>query len=188
MAATRIFAALAAAMPESASSMTRQASAGDAEFFRRAQVDVGIRFAAFDFLAGNNDFEKRRQFVSSEKWARRRADRACGDGEVQVHLPQLLQDWFCRRENIYPAGKEVGRDLSPPSHHFVGRDRETKRLFVKLDGEPVTHSQHVSVVFAAIGNAVFGKQLRVNLVPPRLGVGENAVQIEDYSAERLRHD
>src|SRR5213076_1381503 len=52
----------------------------------------------------------------------------------------------------------------------------------------VTHAQNVSVVFAAIGNAVFDKQLRVNLVPPRLGVGENAVQIEDYSAKRLRHD
>ena len=85
-------------------------------------------------------------------------------------------------------GKEVGRDLSPSLHHFVGRDRETKCLFVKLDGEPVTHAQNVSVVFAAIGNAVFDKQLRVNLVPPRLGVGENVVQIEDYSAKRLRHD
>ena len=65
---------------------------GDAEFFRRAEVDVGIRFAVFDFLAGNNHFEKRRQSMSSEKWARGRADRACGDGEVQVLLPQLLQD------------------------------------------------------------------------------------------------
>src|SRR4029077_13432018 len=161
---------------------------GNAESFRRAQVDVGMRFAVLDFLAGNNDFEKRRQSMPSEKWARGRAHRTCGDGEVQVYLPQLLQDELCRRENIYSAGKEVGRDLSPPSHHFVGRDRETKRLFVKLDGEPVTHSQHVSVVFAAIGNVVFGKQLRVNLVPPRLGVGENAVQIEDNSAKRLRHD
>ena len=52
-------------------------------------------------------------------------------------------------------GKEVGRDLSPSLHHFVGRDRETKCLFVKLDGEPVTHAQNVSVVFAAIPDTRF---------------------------------
>src|SRR5438874_4248272 len=161
---------------------------GYAEFHRRAQVDVGMRFTVFDFLAGNNGFEKRRQSVPSEKRARGRAQGACGDGKVQVHLPQLLQDRSGRRENAYPVGKEVDRDLPPPLHHFVAGHSEAKRLLVKLDGEPVTHSQHVSVVFAAISNAVFGEQLRVNLVPPRLGVGEDAIQIEDHSAERLRHD
>src|SRR6266566_304410 len=63
-----------------------------------------------------------------------------------------------------------------------------KRLFVKLDREPVTHPQHVLVVFATIGDAVFGEQLRINLIPPRLGVGEDAIQVEDHSVERLRHD
>ena len=126
--------------------------------------------------------------MPSEKRARGRAQGACGDGKVQVHLPQLLQDRSCRRENAHPVGKEVDRDLPPPLHHFVARHREAKRLLVKLDGEPVTHSQHVSVVFAAISNAVFGEQFRVNLVPPRLGVGEDAIQIEDHSAERLRHE
>src|SRR5438034_11832818 len=50
------------------------------------------------------------------------------------------------------VGKEVDRDLPPPLHHFVAGHREAKRLLVKLDGEPVTHSQHVSVVFVAISN------------------------------------
>src|SRR5205823_6717293 len=72
---------------------------GYAEFHRRAQVDVGMRFTVFDFLAGNNGFEKRCQSVPSEKWTRRRAYRACGDGEGQVHLPQLLEDRCWRRES-----------------------------------------------------------------------------------------
>src|SRR5439155_25200158 len=101
---------------------------------RRTQVQVGMRFTVFDFLAGNNGFEKRCQSVPSEKWTRRRAHRACGDGEVQVHLPQLLQDRSCRRENIYPATKEILRDLPPPSHHFVAGHSEAKRLLVKLGG------------------------------------------------------
>src|SRR5947207_3142360 len=73
-------------------------------------------------------------------------------------------------------------------HHFVAGHREAKLLLVKLDGEPVTHCQHVSVLFAAISNAMFGEQFRVNLVPPRLGVGEDAIQVEDHSVERLRHE
>ncbi|PYK71568.1 MAG: hypothetical protein DME44_07485 [Verrucomicrobia bacterium] len=99
-----------------------------------------------------------------------------------------MQDRFCRRENIYPVGKKVGRDLAAPSHQFLNRREQAKRFFVKLDGEPVTHPQHVSVVFPAIGDAVCGEQFRVDLVPPRLGVGEDAIQIEDHSAEWLRHD
>ena len=126
--------------------------------------------------------------MPSEKWARGRAHRACGDSEAQVHLPQLLQDRFCRRENIYPIGKEVGRDLSASPHHFVGGNGQAKRLFIKLDRESVAHPEHVSVVFSTIDDAVFGEQFRVDLVPPRLGVGHDAIQIEDDSAELLRHD
>src|SRR5438128_11562109 len=103
---------------------------GYAEFHRRAQVDVGMRFTVFDFLAGNNGFEKRRQSVPSEKRARGRAYRACGDREVQVHLPQLLQNRFCGRENIYPVSKEVGRELAAPSHQFLNRRGQAERLFV----------------------------------------------------------
>jgi hypothetical protein len=44
------------------------------------------------------------------------------------------------------------------------------------------------VVFAAIGDAVFGEQFRVNFVPPQLGIGDNAIQIEDHSAEHRIQD
>src|SRR5437868_8723714 len=60
---------------------------GYAEFHRRAQVDVGMRFTVFDFLAGNNGFERRRQSMPSETWARGRAHGAWGGGGVQVHWP-----------------------------------------------------------------------------------------------------
>src|SRR5437773_3610701 len=45
---------------------------GYAEFHRRAQVDVGMRFTVFDFLASNNGFEKCCQSMPREKWARGR--------------------------------------------------------------------------------------------------------------------
>src|SRR5947199_10372309 len=57
---------------------------GYAEFHRRAQVDVGMWFTVFDFLAGNNGFEKRCESVPSEKWTRERAHGACGAGKVEV--------------------------------------------------------------------------------------------------------
>ena len=34
-----------------------------------AQIDVGVRFAALDFFAGNDDFEEWGEFVTIEKWA-----------------------------------------------------------------------------------------------------------------------
>jgi len=84
-------------------------------------------------------------------------------------------------------GKKFGRDFSPPPHQFFGRCRDAERLFVKLDCETVTHAKHILVIVAAIGNAVFGQQLRVDLVPPRLGVGKNTIQIKNHRAKRLCH-
>jgi hypothetical protein len=55
-----------------------------------------------------------------------------------------------------------------------------KSILVKLDREPVTYSENVSVVLAVITDSMFGEQSRVNLVPARLGVGEHAVEIEDH--------
>jgi hypothetical protein len=55
-----------------------------------------------------------------------------------------------------------------------------KGILVKLDGEPVTHAEDVPVIFAAVTDSIFREQFRVDLVPPRLGVGEYAVEIEDY--------
>src|SRR5439155_2048048 len=37
---------------------------GETEFVRRAQIDVGSGFAAFNFFASNNDFETSGQFMS----------------------------------------------------------------------------------------------------------------------------
>ena len=39
------------------------------------------------------------------------------------------------------------------------------------------------MVFAAISDAVFAQQCRVDLIPPWFGIGEHAVEIEDHSAE-----
>jgi hypothetical protein len=55
-----------------------------------------------------------------------------------------------------------------------------KGILVKLDGEPVTYAEDVSVIFAAISDSMFREQFRVDLVPPRLGVGEYAVEVEDH--------
>ena len=38
-------------------------------------------------------------------------------------------------------------------------------------------------MFATISDAVFGKKLGVNLVPSRLGIGQNTVEIEDDCLE-----
>ena len=43
------------------------------------------------------------------------------------------------------------------------------------------------MVFAAIRNALFAQQFHVDLVPPRLGIGEHAVEIEDHCREWFSH-
>src|SRR6266853_134084 len=45
----------------------------------------------------------------------------------------------------------------------------------------------VSVVFAAIRHAVFGEQFRINLIPPRFGIGKQTVEIKDYCAKNSMH-
>src|SRR5207237_4629021 len=70
---------------------------------------------------------------------------------------------------------------------LAGRHRKAKLLLVKLDPEPITHSEDVAVVFPAISDPVFGQQRRVNFIPPRLGIGKHAIEVEDHSAERLRY-
>ena len=102
---------------------------------------------------------------------------------MQFHLPQFLQHFFDVRKQADPIGKELCRDLTATPHHFLSRHGQAKCFLVKLDREPVADSDHVLVVFAAIRHAVFGEQFRVDLVPPRLGVGEHAVKIEDYGAK-----
>src|SRR5262249_7465591 len=60
-------------------------------------------------------------------------------------------------------------------------------VLVKLDCESVTHAENILVVFPAITNSMFGQQFRIDLVPPRLGVGEHPIEIEDHSTEWWRH-
>jgi hypothetical protein len=55
-----------------------------------------------------------------------------------------------------------------------------KGILVKLDRYPVTHAENVSMIFAVVTDFMFREQLRVDLVPPRLGVREHAVEIEDH--------
>ena len=43
------------------------------------------------------------------------------------------------------------------------------------------------MIFALISDAMLGQHLRVDLVPPRFGVGQNAIEIENDGAELLRH-
>ncbi|HJT79796.1 MAG TPA: hypothetical protein VJ719_01255 [Chthoniobacterales bacterium] len=51
--------------------------------------------------------------------------------------------------------------------------------FIEIDGKPVTDSENVLVIFAAILNAVFCQKLRIDLIPTRFGIGKNPVKIED---------
>ena len=83
--------------------------------------------------------------------------------------------------------KELGRDFSPAPHQFFCRRGNPKLLFVKFDCEAKTDTKHVLVIFPMIFSAIFTKQLSVDLVPPRLGVGQNAVEIENDCAKRLSH-
>jgi hypothetical protein len=62
-----------------------------------------------------------------------------------------------------------------------------KGTLVKLDCDPVTHAEDISVVFTAITDSMFGEQFRIDLVPPRLGVGEYAVEIESHCIKWWRH-
>jgi hypothetical protein len=62
-----------------------------------------------------------------------------------------------------------------------------KRILVKLDCEPVTHAEDISVIFAAIIDSMFREQFRIDLVPPRLGVRKHAVKIENYRMKWKRH-
>src|SRR5262249_7929481 len=142
---------------------------------------------ALHFVSGNNDVEDTGDSGPLEEWTRGRAYRIRCHGKPQLHLPQFFQRRFCRRKQANTVCKKLGRDLAATPHQFVNRRGEMKSIFVKLDRQPVTHAQHVSVVFAAVCNAVLGEQLRVDLVPPRLGIGEHAIKIEDYGAKRWRH-
>ena len=43
------------------------------------------------------------------------------------------------------------------------------------------------MIFAAVIDSMLGEQFRVDLIPPRLGVCEHAVEIEDHRAKWWRH-
>jgi len=129
----------------------------DSKFVRRAQIDVGSGFAAFNFFASNNDLEESGQLMSMQEWSRRRADRACGDAEAQFHLPQFLQHFLDLRKQADPIGKEIRRDLTATPHHFLSGHGEAKCFLVKLDREPIAHPDYVLVVFTAIRGAVTGE-------------------------------
>ena len=98
---------------------------GDIKFFRGAQVDIGMRFAAFDFFAGHYDFEELRQFMPIEEWTSGCSHGAGSKSEPdgRIHLPQLLQNLPGGGKRVDAVGKELGRDFSAPLHHSLGGDR-----------------------------------------------------------------
>src|SRR5262249_23329854 len=124
--------------------------------------------------------------MSIQKRSRRVADRAGGESEpnwrfeTQFHPPQFFQHFFCSRKEADLFSKELGRDLAPALHHFFSRHGDVERSFEKLDREPVAHAENLFVIFTVIFRAVLGEQLRVDLVPPGLGISEHAIEIEDY--------
>jgi len=118
------------------------------------------------------------------------AEEAVRDAEVIVTVtssktPVFKGAWLKVGAHVNAIGtcRPDWRELDNSS---VGRP-DAECLFVKLDRELITHAENFAMVFAAIRNALFAQQFRVDLVPPRLGIGEDAVEIEDHSAERLRH-
>src|SRR5207248_5523831 len=129
----------------------------DSKFVRCAQIDVRSGFAVFNFFAGNDDLEESGQLNSIKEWSRRRADRACGDGEAQFHLPQFLQYFFDLRKQTDSIGKELRRNLTATPHHFQSGRGKAKGFLVKLDREPVVHADYVLMVFTAIRGAVLGE-------------------------------
>jgi hypothetical protein len=100
----------------------------------------------------------------------------------------LFQCRFCGRKKTHTVREKFGRDLAATPHQFLDRRGYVKSVLIKFDREPVTHAEDISVVFAAITDSMFGEQFRIDLVPPRLGVGEHAVEIEDHCAKRWWHD
>jgi hypothetical protein len=83
----------------------------------------------------------------------------------------LFQCRLCGRKQTHTVREKIGRDLSASPHQFLNRRGDVKGVPVKLDCEPVTHAENIPVVFAAITDSMFREQFRVDLLPPRLGVG-----------------
>ena len=85
------------------------------------------------------------------------------------------------------TGEKLGRDFASAPHQFFGWRGDAKLFFVKLNRKAVVHTQYVPMIFAAISDAIFGQQFRVDLILPRLGVGQNAIEIENHCAKGLSH-
>ena len=91
------------------------------------------------------------------------------------------------RKQTDAVGEQLGRDFAAASHQFFRRRGNAECLFVKLDRELITDAEHFAMMFATISDAVFAQQFRVDLIPPWLRIGEDAVEIENHSAKLLRH-
>src|SRR5215469_11710326 len=106
------------------------------------------------------------------------AHRTCSYRQGYLHLDQLFQRRLCGGKQAHTVREEIGRYLAAPPHQFLNRRANLKGILVELDCDPVTHAEDVSVIFAAITNSVLREQFCVDLVPPWLGVGEHAIEIE----------
>ena len=76
---------------------------------------------------------------------------------MQFHLPQFFQHFPDVGKQADPIGKELRRDLAATPHHFFSGHGENKCLLVELDRKPVTHPDHLLMMFAVVRDAVFGE-------------------------------
>ena len=157
IAATRIFAALRSSNTRKRVLNNEAGRGGNAEFLRRAQVNVRMWLAASDFVACDNRLEKASDSGPLKKRARGVADRTGGYREVQLHLAQLFQSCFCRRKQTHTFREKLGGNFATTPHQFLNRCGDVKSVLVKLDRDPVAYAQHVAVIFAVIRNAIFGE-------------------------------
>src|SRR4051812_226729 len=130
--------------------------------------------------------------MSIQEWPRGCANRTCCQSEPDRPLrggrPDLFQffkDFSYIRKQTDTVRKEFRGNFSAASHHFLGRCVEAECLSIKLDREPVIYPEHFAMIFAAIIYSMLGEQFPVDLVPPRLGIGEHAIQIENDGAEGI---
>src|SRR4051812_28762159 len=122
--------------------------------------------------------------MSIQEWPCRAPDGARSHGQAQFHFYKLLEDLGDRRKQANPCCEELRRNLAAAMHHVLSRRRYTESFLIEFNRQPVVHAQNIAVVFAAIGDPVFAQQGGVDVVPPRFRIGEDAVEIEDYCANR----
>jgi hypothetical protein len=96
-----------------------------------------------------------------KSWRRRSAD------SFYPVVPELL----LRMETGQHGPRRTRSQSRRGAASIPQQARRCEKHSCKLDRKPITHAEHGPVVLAAIIAAVLGEKPRIDLIPPRLGIG-----------------